>query len=79
MTVEKTLVFKFNDKSLLVTDLPEAIQNEIATLDRFKQDKINIMYELEKVELATYAKLTQLNRLVEQHFAKKEDVESNKD
>lgn len=68
MNVEKSTVINFKNSPIAVISLPESIQNEIATFDRINQDKVDAMYELEKLELASYAKLTHINNLLEKHF-----------
>lgn len=68
LTVDKSIVIKYKDQQLAVNGLPENIQNEIATLDKFRQDKIDLAYEMEKVDLAIQFKIIMLNKLINDNF-----------
>ena len=68
----KTTHIPFNGKIIQVSGLPKEIINEIQTLDRLLQDKIDCLYELEKVEIAALLKTSQIHQLLLSHF--KEDA-----
>lgn len=66
MTAEKSVTVTYKNKKILVSELPEEIRNEIATWDRMSQDRLDIFYELEKLELAWQAKKAQIGNMIEQ-------------
>lgn len=61
MQVAKTVTLKHNNQELEVYRLPEEIRNEIDTLDRMRQDYMDLAYRLEVLELAIKAKMSQIN------------------
>ena len=44
-----------------VASLSEEIRNEIFTLEKYLQEKIDLSYELEKLEIAIQVKYTQIS------------------
>ena len=44
-----------------VASLSEEIRNEIITLEKYLQEKIDLSYELEKLEIAIQVKYTQIS------------------
>lgn len=65
LKVHQTVTVTKEDGTVIsVHQLPEAVRNEIETLDRFKQKKMDIVQELEIIELAILAKTAQISRLV---------------
>ena len=76
-THEKTTVLPVDNQLVQVSNLPEELRNEIATYDRLMQDKLDCVYDLEKIELAGIVKLQQIQALVSQLLKKqKEDQEA---
>lgn len=77
MKHESTLIIDYNDEKIAVSTLPKQIQNEIATLDRINQEKIDALYELEKLQLAYQSKKIHINQLLEKIFTKEEVVNND--
>lgn len=69
LIAEKHVVIKFKDQNLLVDELPEHIKNEIATLDKMRQDKLDITYNLDVIESALQFKMLYINKLLQDHFS----------
>ena len=61
----KTTTIKIKDAEVAVYKLPEDVQNEIETLDKIRQDYIDKVYEVEILELALKAKISQINSMLE--------------
>lgn len=61
LTVDKTHVLQFKDKSIMVSTLPEEFQNEVETMDRLRQDVVDASYVLERAQLALQFKALLLN------------------
>lgn len=71
---EKTTIIPIEGSLVQVSNLPDELKNEVETLDRLLQDKIGVLYELEKVELATLVKTQQIQQMVSAFVKKiKED------
>lgn len=71
LVVDKSIVIKFKEQQVVVASLPEHLQNEIATLDKLRQDKTDITYELEKIDLAIQFKMLLLQKSLSDHFEPK--------
>lgn len=65
MQVAKTVTLKHANTEIEVYRLPEEIRNEIDTLDRMRQDYMDLAYKLEVMELAIKAKMSQINTYIE--------------
>lgn len=70
---EKTTVWQVDNQVVQVSNLPEELRNEIATLDKLYQDKIEAIYRLETVELAAVVKAQQIHALVAQLVKKSQE------
>ena len=79
LTVEKSLIISFNKEKIMTNSLPENIQNEIATLDKLRQDRVDAMYELEKCELAVQFKMVLLDKMLKDHFKIEEKAEKTEE
>lgn len=75
LTIDKSVAITFKDKKILVDELPDDLKYEIHTLDKMNQDKINLLYELEKLELAAQTKKIQINKLLIDFYEPKKESE----
>ena len=65
-THEKTTVIQVENQLVQVSNLPEEVKNEVATMDRLLQDRLDRIYALETTELAAVVKTQQVNAMVAQ-------------
>ena len=72
LTIEKTQILQHNDKQILISTLPESIRFEIETWDRYRQDRLNCAYELEKIELALKLKSMMITNMMDSQFKQSE-------
>jgi hypothetical protein len=63
-THEKTTFIPVDNQVVQVSSLPTELQNEVETLDRLLQEKIEAIYKLETIELASMVKSSQVQQLV---------------
>jgi DNA repair protein RadC len=70
---ERTTVIPVDNQLVQVSDLPQEVRNEVTTLDRLLQDKLDAIYRLETIELAAVVKSQQVHALVSQLVKKAKD------
>lgn len=63
---EKTTVWQLDNQFIQVSNLPDEYKNEIATFDRLMEDKLEAIYQVEKIELAAMLKGQQIHALIAQ-------------
>lgn len=71
-TVGKTSVINIEGKPVAVDTLPQDIQFEIETYDKFKQDYLNILYQKDVLHHAVRGKLEHITGIIKQFMMPKE-------
>lgn len=77
LIAEKTHSITIDKKSVDINELPKELRNEIATLDKIKQDIINLSYELEKNNLAYETKLKFVLKSIDVLYSEKNKQEGD--
>jgi hypothetical protein len=73
--IEKTTVLNFEDKTLVVKDLPEKVQNLIELFDDFRSDEQTTRNDLIKCQLAVQKLQQDIAIEVQNHLAPKEEAD----
>ena len=69
LIVDTTEFVTIDNNAVPVKSLPEAIRNEIKTLDAYRQSANELAFELEKYQILTQVKTAQVESLLKEWVA----------
>lgn len=76
--IEKTQFVTIDNKQLLVNFLPSEIRAEIETLDAYRQELNDLMFEVEKSQILTQVKNAQVQEMLKE-WANPQTQQDNQD
>src|SRR5690554_5728779 len=76
--IENTVVFSFDQKNYVVSNMPENIKEQIKILDEIRKDLAVCSYEQHKLMMALEYKKNQVYNMIQQEEAKNKEAENAK-
>ena len=70
-TSEKTAIIHIHGSPVLVSTLPQKIIQEFDMMDMMKAEADELLYKLEILSLAMKSKTSDINAMIEEHYAPK--------